>query len=125
MEAALLTDPQLDKTFAALAHPVRRAILARLTQGAASVQELAEPFDLSQPAISKHLKVLEDAGLISAGQVKQSRPRSLEPEPLAQASAWLEQYRELWEAQFQKLDALLERLQSTPKPKPNDTPTND
>jgi|CXWL01.1.fsa_nt_gi DNA-binding transcriptional ArsR family regulator len=101
---------RLDATFAALADPTRRAILARLATGDASVSELAEPFAMSQPAISKHLKVLERAGLISQGRDAQRRPRRLEPQPLAEASAWLEAYREYWEASFQRLDALLAEL---------------
>src|SRR5262245_11531153 len=101
----------LDATFLALAHPARRAILARLARGEASVSELAEPFTMSQPAISKHLKVLERAGLISAGQDAQRRPRRIVGRPLAEATAWLEQYRAIWETNFQRLDGLLEELQ--------------
>lgn len=100
----------LDATFLALADPTRRAILARLAQGEASVADLAEPFDMSQPAISKHLKVLERAGLISVSQDAQRRPRRLEPKPLAAASAWIEQYRAIWESNYQRLDALLAEL---------------
>ena len=107
-----MSPDQLDATFAALADPTRRAILARLAKGEASVLELAEPFDMSQPAISKHLKVLERAGLVSAARDAQRRPRRLEAKPLAEANEWLERYRERWEAQFQKLDALLSELQS-------------
>lgn len=105
----------LDATFAALADPTRRAILARLASGEASVMQLAEPFAMSQPAISKHLKVLERAGLISSGQDAQRRPRRLEAKPLAQAIDWLERYREIWEANFQRLDALLVELKSNDK----------
>jgi len=101
----------LDATFAALADPTRRAILARLATGEASVAELAEPFSMTQPAISKHLKVLERAGLISRGRAAQRRPRRLEAQPLAQATAWLERYREFWEERFQHLDALLTEMQ--------------
>jgi len=101
---------RLDATFAALADSTRRAILARLATGAATVNELAEPFDMTQPAISKHLKVLERAGLISRNRDAQRRPSRLEPKPLAEASAWLEQYREFWEASFARLDDLLEEL---------------
>ena len=101
----------LDATFAALADPTRRAILARLAAGEASVMELADPFDMSQPAISRHLKVLEHAGLISTGHDAQRRPRKLEPAPLAEANAWLETYRALWERHFKRLDALLDTLQ--------------
>ena len=101
----------LDSTFAALADPTRRAILARLAMGDATVMELAEPFAMSQPAISKHLRVLERAGLISRGRDAQRRPRRLDAKPLAEASDWLERYREFWEERFQRLDALLEELQ--------------
>jgi DNA-binding transcriptional ArsR family regulator len=101
----------LDATFAALADPTRRAILARLASGEASVTELAAPFEMTQPAISKHLRVLERAGLISRGRDAQRRPRRLEAKPLAQASAWLERYREFWEERFQHLDALLVEMQ--------------
>jgi DNA-binding transcriptional ArsR family regulator len=101
---------QLDATFAALADPTRRAILARLATGEATVNELAEPFDMSQPAISKHLKVLERAGLIVCGQDAQRRPRKLEAKPLADAVQWIENYREYWEAAFQRLDDVLEEL---------------
>ena len=107
----------LDATFAALADPTRRAILARLAEGEASVQELAEPFAMSQPAISKHLKVLEQAGLVSRGQDAQRRPRRLEARPLAEANTWLENYRRHWEGSFQRLDAVLDELK-TLKTKP-------
>ena len=109
---------QLDAVFAALADPTRRAILARLATGEASVQELAEPFAMSQPAISKHLKVLEDAGLVSQGQEAQRRPRRLEPKPLKEATAWLEEYRRFWERRFLGLDSLLETLQAERHPQP-------
>lgn len=111
MELQSYISPALDVTFAALADPTRRAILARLATGEASVAELAAPFDMTQPAISKHLRVLERAGLISRGRDAQRRPRRLEAKPLAQASAWLERYREFWEERFQHLDALLVDLQ--------------
>jgi DNA-binding transcriptional ArsR family regulator len=101
---------QLDATFAALADSTRRAILARLASGEASVAELAKPFAMSQPAISKHLKVLERAGLISRGREAQRRPRRLEAKPLIEANQWIERYRRTWEANFQRLDALLEDL---------------
>jgi DNA-binding transcriptional ArsR family regulator len=114
----------LDTTFAALADPTRRAILARLASGEASVAELAEPFNISQPAISKHLKVLERAGLISRGQDAQRRPRRLQPEPLAQATAWLERYRHIWEANFQRLDALLNEMKAM-ETKQNENPSKD
>lgn len=101
----------LDMTFAALADSTRRAILARLAKGEASVLELAEPFAMSQPAISKHLKVLERAELISRGQDAQRRPRRLEAKPLREATEWLDTYRRFWEAQFGRLDVLLQELQ--------------
>ena len=103
---------QLDSTFAALADPTRRAILARLALGQASVLELTEPFEMSQPAISKHLKVLERAGLVSRGRDAQRRPRRLEAKPLAEATQWLENYRQFWEGRFQHLDALLDEMKS-------------
>jgi DNA-binding transcriptional ArsR family regulator len=106
---------RLDATFAALADPTRRAILARLALGEASVNELAEPFAMSQPAISKHLKVLERAGLISRGRDAQRRPCRIEAEPLGEANGWLENYRKFWEAQFQRLDVLLEELKADEK----------
>jgi DNA-binding transcriptional ArsR family regulator len=102
----------LSSTFAALADPTRRAILARLASGEASVTELAEPFDMSQPAISKHLRVLERAGLISRGQDAQRRPRRLEAKPLADVSQWLENYRQFWEIRFNSLDALLNKMKA-------------
>ncbi len=105
----------LDATFAALADPTRRAILARLASGEASVMELAEPFAMSQPAISKHLKVLERAGLISHGRDAQRRPRRLEARPLAEATEWLERYRQFWDASFQRLDALLDEMKANDK----------
>ncbi|MGH7556386.1 MAG: ArsR/SmtB family transcription factor [Gemmatimonadota bacterium] len=101
---------RLDSTFAALAHPTRRAILARLASGEASVTELAEPFAMSQPAISRHLKVLERAGLVSRGKDAQRRPRRLRARPLAEATEWLEGYRRFWEDRYQRLDALLEEM---------------
>ena len=107
----MMAPDRLDATFAALADPTRRAILARLATGEASVMELAEPFAMSQPAISRHLKVLEQAGLISRGRDAQRRPRRLVAQPLAEASAWLERYRQHWEAHFQRLDALLDAMQ--------------
>jgi DNA-binding transcriptional ArsR family regulator len=105
---------RLDATFAALADPTRRAILARLALGEASVAELAEPFAMSQPAISKHLKVLENAGLISTAQDAQRRPRKIEAAPLAEASAWIENYRQFWERRYGALDQLLGQLQAKP-----------
>jgi DNA-binding transcriptional ArsR family regulator len=100
----------LDATFAALADSTRRAILARLASGQASVSELAEPFEMTQPAISKHLKVLERAGLISRERDAQRRPSRLVGRPLAEASEWLEQYRQFWGASFQRLDGLLDSM---------------
>ncbi len=107
----------LDATFAALADPTRRAILARLAGGEATVNELVAPFRLSQPAISKHLKVLEKAGLITRGRDAQRRPCRIEAKPLAEANAWLEDYRKIWEANFDRLDALLDEMKAG-KPKP-------
>lgn len=107
---------RLDATFLALADPTRRAILARLAGGEASVAELAEPFSISQPAISKHLKILERARLISVGQAGQRRPRRIEPKALADASLWLERYREMWDVRFERLDSLLGELQGKPAP---------
>jgi len=109
------TPERLDATFMALADPTRRAILARLASGEASVNELCEPFEMSQPAISKHLKVLERAGLISRGIDAQRRPRRLEAAPLAEASEWLENYRQYWEGSFRQLDALLDELKAKHK----------
>jgi DNA-binding transcriptional ArsR family regulator len=106
---------QLDATFAALADPTRRAILARLASGEASVTELAEPFAMTQPAISKHLKVLEHAGLISRGRDAQRRPRRLEADRLAEASRWLEAYRQFWERNYERLDVLLDELKAGEK----------
>lgn len=102
---------RLDATFIALADPTRRAILARLTTGDASVNELAKPFSMSQPAISKHLKMLERAGLITRGRDAQRRPCRIEGKPLAEATGWLERYRAVWDANYSRLDALLEELQ--------------
>jgi DNA-binding transcriptional ArsR family regulator len=103
---------RLDVTFGALADPTRRAILGRLARGEASVMELAEPFAMSQPAISKHLKVLERAGLISRARDAQRRPCRIEGKPLAEASGWLERYRKVWESSFQRLDALLDEMKT-------------
>jgi DNA-binding transcriptional ArsR family regulator len=111
----MTSSDRLDATFAALADATRRAILARLASGEASVMELAEPFAMSQPAISKHLKVLERAGLISRGRDAQRRPRRIEAKPLAEADEWLENYRRIWEANFQRLDALLDELKAKEK----------
>jgi DNA-binding transcriptional ArsR family regulator len=106
---------QLDATFMALADPTRRAILARLAKGEATVMELVAPFKMSQPAISKHLKVLEQAGLISRSRDAQKRPCRIEAQPLAEANEWLEGYRQLWEANFERLDDLLDELKKKPK----------
>jgi len=109
----------LDATFAALADPTRRAILARLARGEASVTELARPFQMSRAAISKHLKVLEHAGLVSSGRDAQRRPRVLDPKPLGEASRWLEHYRAFWEGSYERLDALLETIKiDGPPPRP-------
>jgi len=108
-------DARLDATFTALADPTRRAILARLASGEASVAELAEPFAMSQPAISKHLKVLERAGLISHSRDAQRRPRRIEGQPLAEATEWLERYREFWAGNFRRLDDLLDELKLVEK----------
>ena len=105
---------RLDLTFAALADPTRRAILARLATGEASVQELARPFAMSQPAISKHLKVLENAGLVTVDVDAQRRLRRLEPKRLREAVDWIERYREIFEQHYQRLDALLDELQGKP-----------
>lgn len=101
---------RLDATFAALADPTRRAILARLASGEASVNDLAKPFKMSQPAISKHLKVLERAGLISKGLDRQRRPRRIEAAPLEEANKWIETYRQFWEVRYDNLDSLLEEM---------------
>ena len=103
---------RLDAVFTALADPTRRAILARLAEGEASVAELAEPFAMSQPAISKHLKMLERAGLVSSAIDAQRRPRRIEAAPLAQAVDWLDRYREIWERNYRRLDGLLEEMKA-------------
>jgi DNA-binding transcriptional ArsR family regulator len=107
-----MTQDSLSLTFAALADPTRRAILGRLATGEKSVTELARPFAMSMPAITKHLKVLERAGLVSQGQQAQWRPRKLEARPLAEAADWVEQYRRFWEGSFDRLDAYLSELQN-------------
>ena len=107
----------LDATFFALADPTRRAILARLADGEATVNDLVKPFNISQPAISKHLKVLERAGLISTGLDKQKRPRRIEAAPMGEAVDWLEKYRDLWEGNYKRLDALLGVMKSESKAK--------
>jgi DNA-binding transcriptional ArsR family regulator len=112
-----MADDPLSATFAALADPTRRAILARLASGEASVTELAAPFEMSLPAISKHLKVLERAGLITGSQDAQRRPRRLEPRRLEEVAEWLGGYRELWEARFDHLDDYLAELKTKEKPR--------
>jgi DNA-binding transcriptional ArsR family regulator len=110
-----MNEASLDRTFSALADPTRRAILARLAKGERSVMELAEPFSMSQPAISRHLKVLEGAGLISRGRDAQRRPCRLEAVPLREATDWLARYRKHWERRFERLDDLLEELKTKEK----------
>jgi DNA-binding transcriptional ArsR family regulator len=105
-----IAEEKLDETFAALANSTRRSILVRLAAGAATVNELAEPFDLTLPAISKHIKVLADAGLVVRGREAQYRPCALNPVPLRQISEWAEQYRPIWEARFSRMDDYLEQL---------------
>src|SRR5829696_7302682 len=109
MVAAALQDDRLDETFAALANPTRRAILARLAEGAATVNELAEPFAMQLPAVSKHIKVLERAGLVVRGQQAQYRPCALDPAPLEEVSSWAERYRPVWESRFDRMDDYLGR----------------
>lgn len=106
---------RLSLTFSALADPTRRAILARLSNGPASVNELAAPFSMSLPAVSKHLKVLERAQLIARGKEAQWRPCEIKAEPLREADAWIEQYRQMWEERFDRLEAYLQELQAQPK----------
>jgi len=113
-------DEQLDTVFAALADPTCRAILARLARGEATVTELAEPFAMSLPAVSKHLKVLEHAGLISRGREAQWRPCRLRAGPLEEVSVWIDQYRSFWEESFNRLDNVLRELQQPRKDDPND-----
>ena len=110
-----MTDDPLSATFFALADPTRRAMLARLSSGEATVKELAEPFDMSLPAISKHLKVLERAGLIARGREAQWRPCRIEPRALKDVDGWLEQYRRFWDDSFDQLDAYLKELQAKEK----------
>ena len=127
MATALAERPSLDDTFAALADPTRRAILERLMEGEASVAELTEPFDMSQPAISKHLKYLERAGLVSRHREAQRHMARLEAAPMAEAVAWLEGYRKHWEANYARLDALLERMkaaEAASAPETSEDPTH-
>src|SRR6266540_5379781 len=120
-----MVSDHLDATFAALADPTRRAILARLATGEASVAELAAPFAMSQPAISKHLKVLERAGLVTRRRDRQRRPCRLQAQPLAEATGWLIGYRQFWEQSFEGLDALLAELQSQPTAQNSSQETGD
>jgi DNA-binding transcriptional ArsR family regulator len=115
MEPSGYSSADLDATFAALADPTRRAILARLAQGAASVTELAAPFAMTQPAISKHLKVLERAGLIARGRDAQKRPCRIEPAPIKEVAEWAERYRAVWEGRLDRLDTYLRQLQTKEK----------
>jgi DNA-binding transcriptional ArsR family regulator len=108
-------DDLLSETFAALANTTRRAMLARLAKGAATVNELAEPFDMTLPTISRHIKVLERAGLVVRGQRAQYRPCALDPKPLKRVSSWAEQYRPVWEASFNRMDEYLRQLESKTK----------
>src|SRR5438067_6174686 len=110
----MTSEDELSLTFAALADPTRRAILARLAQGEATVSELAEPFDLSLPGVSKHLKVLQRAGLVRQGRRAQWRPCQLDPAPLRDVAEWVERYRHIWEERFGRLDEYLERIQARP-----------
>ncbi len=118
---ALLDDDRLDETFTALANPTRRAILKRLANGEASVNELAAPFDMTLPAISRHIKVLESAGLITRGRRAQFRPCTIDAAPLAEVADWAAQYRHIWEDRFDRLDDYVQRLQNQPDPT---TPTD-
>jgi len=120
MATATATD-RLDRTFAALADPTRRGILARLAGGEASVTELAAPFDMSMPAVSKHLRVLERAGLIVRGRDRQWRPARLQAEPLKQVAEWTERYRRFWEESYDRLEEYLEELQDRGKEKGNES----
>mgnify|MGYP001291977984 CR=1 FL=1 len=117
----MMSADQLDRTFAALSDPTRRAILERLARGEATVTELAEPFAMSLPAVSKHLKVLERAGLIARGREAQWRPCRLDAGPLASAADWLEQYRQFWEGSFERLDEYLQELQKGNEAEPHDS----
>jgi len=117
--AVATTIDRLDRTFAALADPTRRAIVARLAAGEASVTELAAPFEISLPAISKHLKVLERAGLITRGRERQSRPARLEAGPLKEVAEWTQRYRRFWEESYDRLDEYLEELQVRGKEEDN------
>jgi DNA-binding transcriptional ArsR family regulator len=113
--ATAIDEDRLSETFAALASSTRRAILARLAEGSATVNELAEPFDMTLPAISKHIKVLERAGLVVRGRHAQYRPCALDPAPLEEVATWADQYRHVWEARFDRMDGYLTRLRSRPR----------
>jgi DNA-binding transcriptional ArsR family regulator len=123
MPAEATPTDRLSETFAALADPTRRAILARLARGDATVRELAEPFSVSLPAISRHLKVLERAGLIARGRDAQTRPSRLRATPLREASEWLARYQEFWDESFERLDALLAAQLSDRADSPHDIPS--
>ena len=110
--AVAIDEDRLDATFAALANSTRRAILARLADGAATVNELAEPFDMKLPAVSNHIKVLERAGLVVRGQRAQYRPCAIDPAPLKELSSWVDQYRPIWEARFDRMDDYLNQLRT-------------
>ena len=118
--SATLDDDRLDETFAALANSTRRAILARLAEGEATVNDLAAPFNLTLPAISKHIKVLEHAGLITRGRRAQFRPCTIDAAPLAQVASWAEQYRHIWDDRFDRMDDYVRNLQHTQDKKEND-----
>jgi DNA-binding transcriptional ArsR family regulator len=120
--AVTIEEDRLDQTFAALANSTRRAILARLAQGAANVNELAEPFDLTLPAVSKHIKVLEQAGLVERTRRAQYRPCTLDPAPLEEVATWAEQYREVWERRFDRMDDYLTELKTEAELKTEDEP---
>lgn len=122
---AVLEEDRLTETFAALANPTRRAILARLADGEASVNELAEPFKMSLPAVSKHIKVLEQAGLVSQGKRAQYRPCTIDATPLQEIASWAEQYRPIWEDRFDRMDTYLVQLQTNPLPKHAKDDNND
>ena len=115
MTTATIDDDRLSETFAALANATRRAILARLAEGAATVNEIAAPFDMTLPAISKHIKVLVGAGLVVRAQHAQYRPCTLDAAPLEEVSMWAEQYRQVWEARFDRMDEYLQRLRQQPR----------
>jgi DNA-binding transcriptional ArsR family regulator len=108
-------EDRLSQTFAALANPTRRAILARLAEGDANVNDLAAPFDMSLPAVSKHIKVLEEAGLVTQGQNAQYRPCTIDVAPLEEVSRWTEKYRHIWEARFERMDDYLDQLKNREK----------